>query len=147
LTVLAGLRRAAAFGFAENNNIDQVRALKKMVDGFGIYTRITTKVRTRVSQWPSDLPAEALSVFDELDRDDERKDTNRLLWIFYPKEVLGDVYKALKSDIQIGTLLSYPQCCTDARDRERKLSSDAFAKAIIAKVGSDPDAVRKALCE
>lgn len=59
----------------------------------------------------------------------------------------GEIRRAVNGELEAGTLLGYPDCCVAQRQARGLRYKQAFSKAIIDAVGTDPKAVERALRE
>ena len=97
----------------------------------GLRTKITPHIRLLGFSVVNDIP----------------KPTGNILWTFDSSDRLEEIHRALEDNYHavVGTLLGYPGCCIAANRESKLLGAQTFIKAIIAKVGPDPIAVKRAL--
>jgi hypothetical protein len=147
LTVTAGVRDVAAFGFVNKKNEGQLSRLKGILNGHGLLSLITHQISPLSNKYSNDVTGELAEVFDRVDANYHSRDTGRLLWVFRDPKKQDEVEKAVAREIHAGVLLGYPPCCVDRDSICQLRYQHAFAEAIISAVGRDASAVERALRE
>ena len=118
-------------GFADENKLRHLRRVRDVLVNNGLRTKITPHIRLLGFSVVNDIP----------------KPTGNILWTFDSSDRLEEIHRALEDNYHavVGTLLGYPGCCIAANRESKLLGAQTFIKAIIAKVGPDPIAVKRAL--
>lgn len=142
LTIPAGLRSIAAFGFGGDDNEGLVRAIRDCNVNFGIPTLITKSI------WkPSFCKETHPHLAELLDRvDAERYHASRgmLLWVLADSSMREQAKKAVRGEVESGELLAYPECCI-RHDRECKEKMNSLViQGLINEFGDDPTEIEKA---
>ncbi len=147
LTLAAGLRDVAAFGFAERNNEAKLAAVQKVLTAQGLRCLMTPQVRHVSKERLRDAIGDLFRVFDRLDAESYSQHTGKLLWAFREARQEEQIRSAVEGRIDSGLVLGYPRCCVEFHDLGQARFDRAFATATIDAVGTDPTAVERALRE
>jgi hypothetical protein len=107
LTVVAGLREVAAFGFAQSRNEDAMRELKDVLSNYGLPTQLTFQIPPAPYR-SLDIPPELSDIFDRYDS--KPVADSRLLWVCSSPKTREQIKQVTKREISTGTLLGYPRC-------------------------------------
>jgi hypothetical protein len=143
LTVAAGIRGVAGFGFNEFKDEPAQLPIKKILEGEGLSCVVTGPIYRPVPR--EQLPADISAVFEETDKQLDRHKNERLLWSCSDASKINDVLKVISGEKPAGLVLGYPPCCVEHDCILHDLVQTSFRKAIIEKVGTGLDAVRAAL--
>ena len=147
VTVAAGVRDVAVFGFATKNNDAQSGQLKEILDRHGLLTHMTRQVSPLPHEISEGVTGDLAEVFDRVDAESYSRGTGRLFWVFSDPGRRDDIDRAVAREIQVGLLLGYPPCCVKREAILQSSHQRAFAAAIISAVGRDANAVERALRE
>jgi hypothetical protein len=147
LTVAAGARDVAAFGFASRNNAAQMSRLKETLDRHSFQSLITDQVVPISFKYSADVAGDLVEVFDRVLAESHSRDTGRLLWVFRDTNRVDEIEKAVAGECPTGILLGYPPCCVQRESIFHLRNQHAFAAAIIGAVGKEANAVERALLD
>jgi hypothetical protein len=147
VTVAAGVRDVAAFGFASRNNGAQMSRLKAVIVQQGLQSLITGQVVPIPFKYSADVAGPLVEVFDRVFAESHSQYTGRLLWVFRDKDRVAEIEKAVVGECPTGILLGYPPCCVGREAIFHVRNQRAFAAAIIGAVGKEATAVERALLD
>lgn len=147
LTVPAGLRQVAAFGFGETNNEGRLRTVRDILVNHGLLTLLTRELRLPAAKVWEEIPTEIAEVFNRVDEDADRKRSGKLLWVLTDTQEREMIRASVRGEAEIGILLQYPTCCVQKQRERHRDCKEAFVTAIVEAVGKDPKAIERALRE
>jgi hypothetical protein len=147
LSVAAGLRPVAAFGFHDLSTEGFARDLKDKVGNLGMRTLITGPIRNDRSLGSQGVDDSILEVIRREGNERFQRNKTMLLWVFSTADLREKILEIVEGNTEAGTLLGYPQCCVDHNRALGRAGNQAFFQAIIKTVGNDPDKVLRALRE
>lgn len=147
LTVVAGLRLLAAFGFGDKNNGDRLDAVKHTLSEYGLRGLITPQIQPRSHEPLRNEIGDLVEAFNAVDSDSYAQNSGRLLWVYYDARQEEQIEKAVNREFPSGALLGYPPCCVEHHESVDARLQQEFDCAIVTTVGREPAAVERALRE
>lgn len=144
VTIAAGLRTVAAFGFRENQDEQAQSVVKGIIEREGLCALMTSPIHRAL---PSELPRDIAAVFEGFDAQHEARSNERLLWVFSDPSNRVVVERVISGEEAPGVILGYPTCCVEQERNPQIAAQDVFRHAIVNAVGSEPEAIRRALRE
>jgi hypothetical protein len=108
LTVVAGLRGVAAFGFGDRDNAQQLTALGKIIDGQALHSLVTPFFRdAAINESLKDVIGDLVEVFKRVDVDSGAKNPGWLLWVCRDVAKFDEIRAVVEGHSDVGVLLAY----------------------------------------
>lgn len=98
VSVTAGFKPIAAFGFLSENNEGEIRNLRDRVVDLGLKTQITTFIQKPSARHLDDFPAEVVRAFQIFDREKDQGRRDYLLWVARESSAVSAVKLAVERE-------------------------------------------------